>query len=139
MHLETVDPKNVALIVIDTENAFCRGEADLPARGIVEAMSRLVPLVGRCREAGIPVIWAIRGVAASWNNRLLDPVATLAPELEQTVAIPADMALGQTELPELLSARAAESPVRGRRCGRWVPGKSCARGRCVEVRRGLDQ
>ena len=107
MHLETIDSKSVALVVVDTENAFCRGDADLPAPGIVEAMSRLVPLVERCREAGIPVVWAIRGDIASWNRRLLDPVATLAPELEQTVAIPAHMAFGQTRLPEVLSARAA--------------------------------
>ena len=107
MHLDTVDPRSVALVVIDSENAFCRGEADWSAPGVAESMSRLVPLVGRCREAGIPVLWATRDDAASWNSRLLDPVATLAPEPEQIVAIPADMAFGRTRLPELLSARAA--------------------------------
>src|SRR4051812_2698394 len=54
----TVDPAKTALMIIDMENAFAKPEGvtyGSPRRGAV--IGPIQALLGRCREAGLPVIY----------------------------------------------------------------------------------
>jgi ureidoacrylate peracid hydrolase len=76
---EWVDPASSALLVVDMQNDFCHPQGAFAKRGLdISLAQRIVPtlkrLMGKAREAGVPVIIirVVRGPNTAWPalNRL---------------------------------------------------------------------
>ncbi len=62
-YLNSIDPTETALVVVDMQNGFCSDEGGLARAGVdIENQKAIIPnvrrLVDGCRAVGMPIIWA---------------------------------------------------------------------------------
>jgi len=74
MSLDLLDIKKSALIVIDLQNAFCHkdgtlGKSGLDTEHLSSVINPLRPVIERCHEVGMPVLWTVQEHFATDQRR----------------------------------------------------------------------